>query len=240
MLKCAIMQVLTPRTLYRSAPSLVVSISASGQKRTWCKQPTAQRTGGHFMFPTDSNYGLPPRFWAKVEKTEGCWLWVGSRGYNGYGKVKINGRQQVAHRVAYEAAVGPIPAGYQVDHVALWGCISPSCVRPSHLEAVTPSENIRRSRGPAITGARNRIKTHCPRGHAYDEANTYVSRTGSRSCKACRRLYHPPLREMRRSLGYLEPGSDLTVRVSSDAVSGRGFLFALALEGYDAAPPPAD
>jgi hypothetical protein len=30
-------------------------------------------------------------------------------------------------------------------------------------------------------------KTHCPRGHEYDEANTYHKPNGSRECRACRK-----------------------------------------------------
>jgi hypothetical protein len=34
--------------------------------------------------------------------------------------------------------------------------------------------------------ARNAAKTHCPRGHPYDDANTYISPRGSRICRKCR------------------------------------------------------
>lgn len=61
-----------------------------------------------------------------------------------YGQIQrwLNGRwcPDTAHRVSYELFVGPIPEGYDVDHL----CGQPLCVRPSHLEAVTPSENRRR------------------------------------------------------------------------------------------------
>lgn len=29
--------------------------------------------------------------------------------------------------------------------------------------------------------------THCPQGHEYDEANTYVTKIGHRKCRTCRR-----------------------------------------------------
>lgn len=33
-------------------------------------------------------------------------------------------------------------------------------------------------------------KTHCPNGHAYDEANTRYEKDGSRKCRACDRERH--------------------------------------------------
>jgi hypothetical protein len=43
-------------------------------------------------------------------------------------------------------------------------------------------ENSRRGRGMA---GRNIVKTHCPQGHLYDEANTYTPPSGGRYCRAC-------------------------------------------------------
>jgi len=43
---------------------------------------------------------------------------------------------------------------------------------------------------PEIVINANTLKTHCPKGHPYDEANTYINKSGGRECrecKACRR-----------------------------------------------------
>ena len=68
---------------------------------------------------------LEERFWAKVEKTEECWLWDGCLNSRGYGCIGINGVSRLAHRVAYEAAKGPIPDGLVIDH--LCHNADPSC-----------------------------------------------------------------------------------------------------------------
>lgn len=85
---------------------------------------------------------LDERFWEKVEKTESCWNWLASKGKGGYGLFKVDNNMVLAHRYAYTQLKGPIPEGYTLDH----RCVNPSCVNPSHLEAVTLQENILRSR----------------------------------------------------------------------------------------------
>lgn len=95
------------------------------------------------------------RFWAKVTKTETCWLWTGAVTSRGYGCVGIGGKRYLTHRVAYEALVGPIPAGLTIDHVKP-RCTSKLCCNPAHLEPVTQAENNRRAAA---------LITHCKRGH---------------------------------------------------------------------------
>lgn len=63
----------------------------------------------------------------------GCIEWTGCRNRKGYGHT--TGKS--AHRAVYEATVGPIPEGLQLDHL----CMNPPCVNVDHLEPVTPREN---------------------------------------------------------------------------------------------------
>lgn len=125
---------------------------------------------------------MPRRIAEKIERQEtGCWIWTGEAA-RGYGRVGWSGRSSYgAHRAVYEIAKGKIPEGAQIDHVRLRGCTSTLCVNPEHLEAVSPKENVRRS----AVGDAQRARTHCPKGHAYDDANTYIDRRGHRGCKAC-------------------------------------------------------
>ena len=126
------------------------------------------------------------RFEAKVNKTEGCWLWTARVLPNGYAIFYFEGNHTYAHRWSYEQFVGPIPSGHQVDHVKDRGCTNRHCVNPVHLEAVTAKVNNGRS---ASLSAAHATKTHCPQGHEYDAGNTYLHR-GMRYCKACRRKRH--------------------------------------------------
>ena len=131
-------------------------------------------------------FTLAARFWAKVDQDGpgGCWLWTAALYRNGYGIFNVRGRSCLAHRVAYELAIGPIPEGLQIDHVRARGCMHRHCVNPAHLEAVTQRENL--LRGDTVTAA-NAAKTHCPQGHAYDEANTMAQTDGGRKCRQCQR-----------------------------------------------------
>lgn len=53
---------------------------------------------------------LPDRFWDKimVDPGSGCWIWTGFTQY-GYGRFSLCGTPRLAHRVSYEALIGPVP-----------------------------------------------------------------------------------------------------------------------------------
>lgn len=116
--------------------------------------------------------GVEVRFWPKVNKTEGCWLWTGARNDKGYGqlfKSKRSGRGEkyCAHRLAYELLVGPIPDEMELDHL----CRTPACVNPKHLEPVTHSVNLSRQPRQVI----------CKRGHILERR----PRGKQQFCRTC-------------------------------------------------------
>ena len=106
------------------------------------------------------------------EPMSGCWLWIGSWNAYGYGII----RRQQAHRIAYEAVRGPIPAGLVIDHL----CRTRSCVNPAHMEIVTRGENVRRGMNPRAVAARTNT---CFKGHPLIPGNLYYHRF--RYCRTC-------------------------------------------------------
>lgn len=101
------------------------------------------------------------------------------RNANGYGVV---GRKtELAHRLAYEAAYGPIPEGLTIDH----RCFNPPCVNPQHLQAVTLKQNIWSRRPPENSA--------CKHGHEYTPENTRLISSPiegrfKRVCRECVRI----------------------------------------------------
>src|ERR1019366_2581496 len=130
------------------------------------------------------------RFWGKVRISEnGCWLWKPRATAYGYGDFRIGAPRKHwrAHRLAYLWTVGSIPDGLQLDHL----CRVRSCVKPSHLEAVTPRVNLLRGNTAA---AKNSRKTHCKIGHPFNQQSAANRKRYCRPCAASK------MREVRARL----------------------------------------
>ena len=112
-----------------------------------------------------------------------CWpRVVRDASRNGYGRIYFEGNLTGAHIASYRMFVGPVPDGFDVDHMCHdraecdlgEKCPHRACCNPAHLQAKSHRENMERS-----------CKTHCKRGHEFTEDNIYWRADGGRQCKAC-------------------------------------------------------
>lgn len=134
---------------------------------------------------------LADRFWSKVRKDDACWEWLGTFTRGGYGFFRGGALGTRPHRIAYQLEVGPIADGEWLDHL----CLNPQCVRPDHLEVVTPAENMRRGLG-------SKPGTHCARGHVLAGTNVVpivLNGKAQRRCRTCVEEYERNRNARRRS-----------------------------------------
>lgn len=149
---------------------------------------------------------LKDRFWAKVKKTDGCWVWTGTRaGTMLYGYLRLGGKRGkmvAAHRLSWKMHYGEIEGGAWVLHK----CDNPPCVRPDHLWLGTRKENAMdmarkgRANRPSLT-----IKK-CKRGHVFDLDNTRLRRCHGyeqyigRHCRKCDAMRAQNRRDKKRGV----------------------------------------
>lgn len=117
------------------------------------------------------------------KRPDGCWQFTGALTSYGYSQVRLGTGRPCAlgHRVAYEALIGPVPDGLELDHL----CRNRACVNPAHLEPVTHQVNL--LRGQTINASKAQ-QTHCVNGHEFTADNTRIYRDGTRRCRACDRI----------------------------------------------------
>jgi hypothetical protein len=118
------------------------------------------------------------RFATKYSRQGSCWIWQGPLDRDGYGSFYFRQKSRRAHRVAWFAIHGDIPADNFINHT----CRNRACVNPQHLQVVSPTESAFRDSSSICYV--NSQKTVCPNGHPYDR--TYQSKRGIvRYCSIC-------------------------------------------------------
>lgn len=121
--------------------------------------------------------GTPEERAAATLKSRGvqdgeCIRFTGAHDKLGYGRIAFLGVNQLVHVVAWVIVNGPVPDGYELDHVYRNGCRYRDCINLDHLEAVTRAQNVQRSRPYHKVGL-------CAKGvHEQTEPGT---------CEACNR-----------------------------------------------------
>lgn len=121
--------------------------------RGWCEKHYARykRHGD----PLYSVYNNPARVFRENTEWQGsCLVWTGPTAPNGYGRIRVEGRQPRVHRYAWEQENGPIPEGMFLDHI----CYNRVCCNVKHLRLATNSENVANRSGPnkgSSSGSRN-------------------------------------------------------------------------------------
>ena len=151
-----------------------VECSREPDCRGYCwKHYNSGRLSGEIPLLTDED-----RFIENVDFTDTCWLWTGNLNDSDYGRFGSGKKSHRAHRWAWEQWVGPIPEGFDIDHI----CRVHRCVNPDHLEPTTQYINKMRGESPF---ALNKRKEFCPSNHEYTIENTYTSKSNMRHCRKC-------------------------------------------------------
>jgi len=113
---------------------------------------------------------LAPALRSRLEiDATGCWLWTGKLTPMGYG----TGTGGLAHRTVWKVLVGPIDRRTELHHK----CHVRLCVNPGHLQPVTRKEHQQLPR---------EMRPSCPAGHEFTPENTWIRKSGSRVCRACK------------------------------------------------------
>lgn len=102
-----------------------------------------------------NNLTLEQKLLTKASPQGDCLVWTGQKCPKGYGRLRLNGHLERAHRLMYELHHGEIQAGAVVMH----SCDNPACINIAHLSVGTQADNVRdmhdKGRARYLTGVDN-------------------------------------------------------------------------------------
>lgn len=170
----------------KTGPRVIRACEACGNKFTFNPSPSKRRLGSVGRFCSHKCYWegkttpMETRFLECVGPPDdnGCILWTGGKNRNGYGIIysKIQGKQILAHRAAWELHHGPIPPGLDVLHDCPGGD-KPSCVNADHLWLGTQADNV----ADAVAKGRNKKGENDPNAKL-NEAKVHAIRKRYAAC----------------------------------------------------------
>lgn len=95
-------------------------------------------------------------FWDTVDKSGQCWVWMGHKHRQGYGRLKFEGKTWLAHRLAYLFFYKNLPCGLDVMHK----CDNPPCVNPAHLSLGTHADNMKDAAQKGRLGVKGKLSIY--------------------------------------------------------------------------------
>ena len=113
-----------------------------------------------------------------IDPVRGCHVWLGCLDDKGYGRLKWQGSNRRAHRIAYEQFLGVRLHSKQTLHHA---CTNRACCNPDHLRLVTTRHNVLAGK---VNGNDERLV--CIRGHRLRGDNLYIRPNQDRACRLCK------------------------------------------------------
>lgn len=107
------------------------------------------------MNPKNTPENADGWFWSRAIRQGDCLIWQGCKDKDGYGRVRIEGKNRTTGQAAFYLKTGAFPEG-EACHT----CDNPSCVEPSHVYDASHAHNMGDMAQKGRTGVRRGFDNH--------------------------------------------------------------------------------